>query len=142
MRKIGLLFLLMGCFSHLNAQDKGSLHVTINNIKQAEGSIQLALYNSEESFMEDPLAIQTVKADQSGTVLVTFSDLPFGRYALSIFHDINDNLELDTNFMGIPKEPFGFSNDAMGAFGPPSFDKASISINGPDTETSIKLKSL
>ncbi len=141
MSKIGLLLLLLGCISNSNAQNTGNLHVTVTNVKEAKGSIQLAIYNSAESFMKDELAIQTVKADTSGTVTVIFDDLPYGSYSLSIFHDINENLELDTNFMGIPKEPFGFSNDAMGAFGPPSFEKSSVDVNEPDTQTSIKLKS-
>ncbi len=141
MKKIGLLVFLMGNIWQLNAQDHGNLHVIVTNIKQSEGSIQLAIYNSEETFMKDALSTQTVKADTSGTVLVVFSDLPYGDYALSIFHDINDNEELDTNFMGIPKEPFGFSNNSMGAFGPPSFEKASINVKEPDTQTGIKLKS-
>ena len=55
-------------------------------------------------------------------------DLPSGNYAVGAFHDVNRNNQLDTNLFGIPKEQHGFSNDASGSFGPPSFDDAAISV--------------
>ena len=56
-------------------------------------------------------------------------DLAPGKYAISIIHDENNNDKLDTNFIGIPKEGFGFSNNPRIMFGPPSFEKASFEIN-------------
>ena len=50
-------------------------------------------------------------------------------YAFSFFHDLNNNKKLDTNFLGIPKEPYGFSNNKKGRFGPPKFSEASLEIN-------------
>jgi uncharacterized protein (DUF2141 family) len=50
--------------------------------------------------------------------------LPKGKYAISIFHDTNEDGELSTNFIGIPKEPYGFSNNPKAKFGPPSFEQS------------------
>jgi uncharacterized protein (DUF2141 family) len=51
-----------------------------------------------------------------------------GRYAVSFIHDENENKKLDTNFLGIPTEGFGFSRDAMGTFGPPGFDATAVNV--------------
>ncbi|MBL6715485.1 MAG: DUF2141 domain-containing protein [Pseudomonadales bacterium] len=57
-------------------------------------------------------------------------ELPGGTYAVGVFHDVDGDEALSKNFLGIPKEPFGFSNNVRGRFGPPSFKDASISITG------------
>ena len=65
-----------------------------------------------------------------------FDDLPEGEYAISIFHDENNNNELDTNFLGIPKEGLGASNDARGHFGPPKYKDVKFYLkNGSKTIT-------
>ena len=73
---------------------------------------------------------------------VTFEGVPFGTYALKVFHDENDNGKLDTNFVGMPKEAFGFSNDAMGRFGPPDFDAASFELGQPELLLEIRAQGL
>lgn len=140
MKKILLiagLIISANCYS----QNSGDFVIVVNNIKDSDGIIQLALFNNAESFLEDAYLTKSVKVNNTGSATITFKDLPFGTYALSIFNDLNDNEELDTNAIGIPKEPFGFSNNAMGAFGPPSFKKASIRFSENNQSTEIKLKS-
>jgi uncharacterized protein (DUF2141 family) len=66
----------------------------------------------------------------------TFKDVPPGKYAASAFHDVNGNEKLDTNFVGMPVEPYGFSRDARGTFGPPSFEDAMIKID--DTVKTVR----
>jgi uncharacterized protein (DUF2141 family) len=70
---------------------------------------------------------------------VYFKDLPPGEYAAVAFQDVNGNGILDKNFLGIPKEPFGFSNGARGSAGPPKFSAAAVTLN-PDGTTRIELK--
>jgi uncharacterized protein (DUF2141 family) len=123
------------------AQEKGALHVMVHNIKNDSGSIRVALFRDEESFLEKEYIFKSVPVNGNERVTVEFNELPAGQYGISVFHDENDNEELDTNFIGIPTEPFGFGNDAMGAFGPPSFRKASVSVATGITSTSVKLKS-
>jgi uncharacterized protein (DUF2141 family) len=57
-------------------------------------------------------------------------EIPNGAYAISLFIDVNGNQEFDTNFLGLPKEQYGFSNNAMGTFGPPKFEPASFILDG------------
>ena len=66
-------------------------------------------------------------------------DLAPGRYALSAFHDENDNGELDTNLMGIPSEGYGFGNDASAAFGPPSFEAAAVDVDAASGVTALTM---
>ena len=116
-----------------------TLVVTVKNIKQSEGTVRVALFNDEDSFLDKAFQGKTVKVN--GTeVSVEFGNLPAGEYALSVFHDANDNGELDKNFMGIPKEGFGFGNNAMGTFGPPSFEKAKFNLDDESTKHEIVLK--
>ena len=66
-------------------------------------------------------------------------DLPEGTYAIALFVDANENLKIDKNFLGIPKEQYGFSNNAMGKLSGPSFQQAKFQVKG-NTVQSIKLK--
>jgi uncharacterized protein (DUF2141 family) len=116
-----------------------SLEVTVMNINEVTGSIRVGLFDSnEENFLKTPLKGQIVKTSGK-MVKVIFENIPKGIYAVSVIHDVNENNELDKNFIGIPKEGFGFSNNAMGSFGPPKFKEASFTI--PETKTiTVNLK--
>jgi uncharacterized protein (DUF2141 family) len=134
------LIILAIVFSSANllAQNT-SLEVTVKNIKVIKGTIRVGLFDKETEFLKTPLKGIVVKV--SGTeVKVTFEDLPAGEYAVSIIHDENENGDLDSNAFGIPKEGFAFGNNAMGTFGPPSFDKAKIKLEGKPVQQVITLK--
>jgi len=115
-----------------------TMEVVIKNVNDAEGSIMVGLFSNEADFLKKRFASQKIKANK-GEVRVTFENIPAGKYAISAFHDANTNGELDKNMVGIPKEGFGFSNDAMGMFGPPDFEKASFDWKGAQT-ISLSLK--
>jgi uncharacterized protein (DUF2141 family) len=86
------------------------------------------------------LTIEVSGITASGQSLVVhFKDLPPGEYAAVAFQDVNGNGKLDKNFLGIPKEPYGFSNSARGSAGPPKFSAAAVTLN-PDGTTTIVLK--
>ena len=80
-----------------------------------------------------------VKITDKGNVQTKFEGLPKGEYAVSVYHDANLNEELDTNMMGIPKESYGFSNNAKGFMGPPSFEDAKVLCNN-NISITIKLQ--
>ena len=128
------MILVLG-FVKVNSQ---SLTVSIKNIVSDKGMLRVGIFNSQTDFLKKQLYGQIVKA-KSGDVQVVFENIPEGTYAVSIIHDENENEELDSNFFGIPNEGFGFSNDAMGTFGPPSFEKASFKLTENGTLT-INLK--
>lgn len=78
-----------------------------------------------------------VDAAAKGKLTVVLKDLPDGPLALTLYHDVNANGKLDFNLMGIPTEPYGFSNNAMGAFGPPKFEQAVLT---PQAGTVLKIR--
>jgi uncharacterized protein (DUF2141 family) len=129
--KTTILTLAIICFLEC-AMAQQTLTVQITNIKNDEGQIAVALYNSEKDFMKTRYQGKTTKSVK-GEVEVVFENIPSGSYSLSVMHDANVNEKLDSNFFGIPKEGFGFSNNAMGTFGPPSFEKAKVEISTPKT---------
>jgi uncharacterized protein (DUF2141 family) len=115
------------------------LTIVVSNVKSEKGYIRVALYNSPKSFMVKPLLTAEAKA-REGHVMVVFGDVPEGDYAATVLHDLNNNKKMDENLLGIPKEGFGFSNDAMGAFGPPGFKECIFPVTGTSVTTGVKLR--
>ena len=112
------------------SQEKDTLSVTldISITKFNKGSILIALYESEESYMKESYKSADILVKNNKAKFI-FHSIKKGVYAFSFFHDLNNNKKLDTNFLGIPKEPYGFSNNKKGRFGPPKFNEASLEIN-------------
>lgn len=100
----------------------------------------IAVYDKEDAFLSDDGMKTAVKlAASTEGVSHTFSGLAAGSYAISVFHDVDADGELDTNFMGIPKEPIGMSRDARGQFGPPKFKDAVFRLSGEGGKQKIHL---
>ncbi len=113
----------------------------VTNIKSIEGVISIAIFDKKESFdsSENWYYANTYKVE-GDKVTATFKNLPKNYYAVSVYHDKNSNGELDKNFLGIPQEGFAFSNNAMGSFGPPTFDQAKFYVDSTQNiSMSIKL---
>jgi uncharacterized protein (DUF2141 family) len=125
-KKIIILAAAVAAFS-VSAMGQGGLEVTVKNIRQPKGNIRVGLFDKEDLFLKDAVVGKIVKAS-ADEVTVVFENLKPGAYALSVIHDENENGELDSNMMGMPKEGFAFGNNAMGMFGPPSFEKAKLNI--------------
>ncbi|MCV6613674.1 MAG: DUF2141 domain-containing protein [Cellvibrionaceae bacterium] len=136
------LTLLSGIFALSLAKPSFSHDLTllISAYQHSQGNSYISLHNNAASFDgSGGQALAAVKQQLSGNGLkLTFHNLPSGDYAVRIFHDENDNRELDRNIIGIPTEPYGFSNNA-GAFGPASFEDAKISLSG-DQIVTIELR--
>lgn len=124
--------ILIGCMLLMGANALYAQHkveLTIKGIEKVQGTVLVAVYNSAETFMKKRLTSKKVVVTGKEETLI-FENVAAGDYAISTFHDENDNNKLDTNFFGVPNEPYGFSNDARGSFGPPSFDKARVKVDG------------
>ncbi|PCE65911.1 DUF2141 domain-containing protein [Sediminicola luteus] len=135
-----IIVFLLGLLSAW-AQEANTTHkisVTIENIDNDQGKQYVALYNEEAKFLKElhKGAIVTITNGKAQTV---FENIPPGVYAVSTFHDENDNGELDTNFLGIPKEDTGTSNDAPARFGPPKWEAAKFLVSDSDVELVIHL---
>lgn len=131
-----LLAMSLMAISTLFAQ--GKLEVTVKNIQELKGTIRMSVYSGEDNFMKKNPISKEVKVTGK-EVTVVFENVKPGEYAISTYHDVDDNKELDTGFMGIPQEPYGFSNDARGSFGPPSYEKAKFKVDG-NVKTSITVQ--
>ncbi|MCL6294346.1 DUF2141 domain-containing protein [Jejuia spongiicola] len=131
--------LLLTITSFVSAQtDTQDIIVNISNFDSNEGKIMVALYDSEDTFLK------TVKKGMIGVIenktsTVTFKNIPDGIYAISVFHDEDNNGKLETNFLGIPKEDTGTSNNAPARFGPPKWEDAKFIIKGKSITLNIKL---
>jgi uncharacterized protein (DUF2141 family) len=76
---------------------------------------------------------------KAGTVEMRIRNVKPGTYAIAVFHDVNGNGKLDRSFIGLPSEPYGFSND-VGRRGPPSFDAARIVVREPATTIIVPIR--
>jgi uncharacterized protein (DUF2141 family) len=129
MNRLDKLALLLGITTVLaHAAD---LTITVKGVRSADGAVFLAVYDSEKSFMKPPQAKTTRRLNASkGDLEIVIHDLAAGKYAIASYHDENGNGKLDTNALGIPEEGYGFSNDARGTFGPPTFPEAAFEFDG------------
>jgi uncharacterized protein (DUF2141 family) len=118
------------------------IHVKILDIKNSKGTIACALFESSVGFPTEYLHSATnimVIKIRDKQARCDFEDMPKGTYALAVVHDENMNGKLDTNFLGIPTEGYGFSNDAKGVIGAPSFSAARFPYDGQDLDLTISL---
>ncbi|MBT8320686.1 MAG: DUF2141 domain-containing protein [Eudoraea sp.] len=114
------LFLLLPL---IGSSQQNTLTVKVVGVSSDTGNIMVAVYNKSDGFLKERHALMGVRAKATrGITELHINDLPEGQYALAIYHDENGNEELDTNWLGIPKEPIGFSNSKMKTFGPPGFE--------------------
>ena len=113
----------------LNAQTVSGQDITvkINNLESNKGKVYVAVYDSEGAFLNTGLK-STMTKITGNSCEVTFKNIPKGVYAISMFHDENDNNKMDSNFLGIPKEDYGCSNNATGFMGPPKWEDAKFEV--------------
>ena len=117
------------------------LHVAIDGLRSDKGQVICSLYSSADGF---PKSSTKAIAHSTSPVANRQADCEFdgiqpGTYAVSVFHDENSNGRLDTNFIGIPREGVGASNNARGHFGPPSFRDASFGYAGGSMDLKIAI---
>lgn len=94
----------------------------------AKGDVRLSLFKGADAYNGGaPVGGRAIDVS-SGTGTATFTGLEPGKYAIRAFHDLNGNSTLDTNALGLPSEPFAFSNNAPANFGPAKFDAAAFDV--------------
>jgi uncharacterized protein (DUF2141 family) len=137
-----LLWLLLLFALSLNAQEKtGTLRVMVTGLKHNQGIVRIALSNTKVNYDSREEAYQGIETHiQNKKTSAHFTNIPHGTYAIKLYHDENSNGKLDSNFLGIPKEPYGFSNNVRGRFGPPSFKKAQFTFHTDTLTVTIKIQ--
>lgn len=129
MTKIFLILVFLGMIFTSSA----TLKIVVTDIQVGKGNIVVELYDNDKDFIKKPVKAQTLKATSES---MDFSfEIPDGIYAVMIFQDVNENKELDRRFIGIPKEPYGLSNNFTPHFGPPKFDDCKFRLVQQNTLT-------
>ncbi len=125
---------------HAQSSAKGTLEITFTDLRSGIGQIAIGINKSDEGWPRTP----HLKGDwkktngNASSMTVQVKDLEHGTYAISMLDDENNNLEMD-NFLGVPKEGFGFSNDPKVGMSAPKFDECSFTIDEPVKKISIRV---
>ena len=118
------------------------LHIVVSGVRRAAGNVTFTLYGENPALFLKPhgsIAL-TRTAVSSSVVEGCFAVTLPGDYAVAVYHDENDNHHFDKNFLGLPAEGYGFSNDAPTFLGPPSFAAARIGVHPGDNRILIRLR--
>jgi len=123
------------------ARPRGDLYVVITGYPTTQGTIKIALFGSERSYQSNvaPLRGDSIRIEPNRT-LVPFEDISYGDYAVKVYHDQNNDGKLNTNFMGMPTEFYGFSNNVRGTFGPASWSAAKFKFEAVRDSIHIVVK--
>ncbi|MEP6805533.1 MAG: DUF2141 domain-containing protein [Flavobacterium sp.] len=135
MTKIITIITLFIC-SFISAQNV-NLTVSVSGLKNNTGMVRVGLYNSDGTFLKTIYKSVASKI-KNNEATVTFEGIPAGEYAISTYHDENNNGKLDKNMMGIPSEDYAASNNAKGFMGPPAYKDAKFVVN-KDSKIEITL---
>jgi len=128
---VSLLFAGLLASAAASAADSTNLRVIATNVKSDQGKLYVWVYDKKDDWLSDRYRTQKsvkVAGNRQDDRLTVELLLPAGEYALSVFQDVNDNGKLERNFIGIPKEPAGLSNNVRPRFGPPRYKDARFSL--------------
>jgi uncharacterized protein (DUF2141 family) len=123
---------------------EASLDVTVEGLRNGAGLVTYTLYpDDRKRFLAKGGSLERIRVDAHAPATETCIPLPRpGAYLLAVYHDEDGDRKLDRNFIGLPKEGFGFSNNAPAAVGLPSFDAARFIAKAGKTVMRIKLRYL
>lgn len=115
-----LSFLLF--WGNFTENNNPEITINISNIQENAGTIEVGVYDTGENFLESGHTYKTYSIPvKNNKASLLIEDLPAGNYAISLYHDENSDGKCNRNFIGIPKEPYAFSNNFKPKFSKPSF---------------------
>lgn len=126
-------------FINTATPESGNINVTIEGITRDRGTMVIALFDSREDFNERPVKYFKEPVQGQKSITVIFTGIPYKQYAISVYHDLDDNDKLNKNFLGIPTEPYGFSNNPKIVAGP-SYDKSAFELDQKEISMKIGLR--
>jgi uncharacterized protein (DUF2141 family) len=115
------------------------LTVRVVDADPLTGTLEISLFNSAETFLEQPYLQTSGAVNEDGTHQALFGKVPPGEYAVVVVHDENGNGKLDTGFLGFGGESYAYSNDARPLFGRPPFDEVKFAVSA-DTRITISVE--
>jgi uncharacterized protein (DUF2141 family) len=134
-----IVFLLLSQNITKAQEEKGhDITVNIENLGSNKGQVYISLFNTETSFLNKGYK-STMSNIENNSCTIYFKNVPEGIYAISLFHDENENKKMDTNFLGIPNEDYGCSNNARGFMGPPKWEDAKFEVKTESIKQTITL---
>lgn len=113
--------------------------VQVSNFSTTEGTVEVSLFDSAESFLVKPFLQHSGKVAENGTYSTRFASLPEGEYAVVVVHDANDNGQLDLGFLDFGGEDYAYSNQVRPWFGRPDFDEVKFAVGDTDVVLEIDL---
>lgn len=141
-RQVSFLFAILFLPTLFQTGEEG-INLTLSGLRNTKGHVLVSIFKDGEGFPSSPeTAFRKEKLDIKGDkVTLHLKDIPAGDYAIAILHDENDDAKMNTNWLGIPKEGYGFSNNATGTLGPPAYSKAKFTHTaGKETFVSIRTR--
>lgn len=114
------------------AAQAATVTVQVNDVESAEGQVYVGL--CDRGFDEASCIDGKFAPARAGAMVFTFQNVPPGMYAIAAYHDVNGNGRMDTGMFGLPREPYGFSND-VGRIAPPNFLNATFAVQSDVTVT-------
>ncbi|WP_107038220.1 DUF2141 domain-containing protein [Brumimicrobium mesophilum] len=142
-KKITIVFLVSFiCSSFSFAQENGNLIIEVKGIKNEMGKVRFIVFSHPHGFPSSP---EKAKYIAEGEININSSkieikNIPFGEYAVSVMHDENNDGKISKNFLGIPQEGIGVSNDTKSTFGPPRFDQAKFKFTRDKQSIEINMQ--
>ncbi len=136
MKKATVIFLI--CILFENSTFAADITVAITGVKIDQGKIFLGMFNNPMEFPGGNQKAGQFADSENSTIRMIFTNLNAGKHAFAAFQDKNGNKKLDTNFIGIPKERYGFSGKQV--FGSPKFEESAILVDSKNQVIRIELK--
>lgn len=133
------ILLLFGILTGLSSSSNPKLTIKISNIEKIKGEIKVGVFNTDTHFLKEGYAIKNYSVKvENNTAILTIVDLPKGEYAITMYHDQNSDNECNRNFIGIPKEPYAFSNNIKPKMSAPKYKDCKFDLTENKT-LNIKL---
>jgi len=141
MKKVVFLIAVLFLGANIYAQT-AKVEVTVTGIKTDKGgTVRVGIYEKEGFPTVGQEIIGKDVEVKEGTITVLFEDVEVGNYAIAVFQDKDSDGKLDSNLFGAPTEPYGFSNNIYGRFGPPSFEDVSFKVeNGKTVALTVNIE--
>lgn len=133
-----------GLIAGASAMAQGKVSVSISNIKNNNGVCRVCIFDNAAAFNGEGKPVQCVTAPvKANKSVALFENIPAGTYAISVFHDANNNNKFDVNFVGMPKEGYGASGNKLPFAAAPAFKANQFVLkNSQHLQLPIKLRNL
>ena len=142
MRRGTLIAVMVGCLARIASVHSAELVVRVRNIEPKLGELAYALFDSDSGFptqKERAFRRGFVRIESGPEMTFTISELAPGEYALAVYQDMNGDRKLGKNFLGIPREPAGVSNNPTTILGPPGYRTSKFVLSGDRQELIVNL---